>query len=155
PGILVGERVVLEAPVRPAALERAGVDEDAHRDGHLLARDQVVEYRGGEILVAATVLEHHHSRRGGRVTTRLRGDVNPPVARGALKTLAGELRQLGELAPGHIGPFEAVSGYGVDLKLSRAGTLARVRDGVRELLTADLECPAHREPFGELDRGRI
>ena len=70
--------------------DRARVDEDADRDRHLLLVDQVVEDGRHEVLVAPAVLEDHDA---GRLVLRiLGGNVNPPVAGGAVEDFALPLR---------------------------------------------------------------
>ena len=88
PGVAVAERVVLEAAVEAGLLvggargDHARVDEDADRDRHLAAMDQVVEDHGDSPPAVlgdepAAVLEHHDRRR--RVRPVLRGHVDPVV----------------------------------------------------------------------------
>jgi hypothetical protein len=71
---------VLEIPVGPR------IDENADRDGHLAARDQLVDDRSGAnvavgIEVQVPVLEHHE--RGQIAAGVLRGDVHPIAAAAA------------------------------------------------------------------------
>ena len=109
-GVLVAERIVLEAAIAARFLARlrrgnlAGIDKEADGHGHFLLRDEIVEHnRRAELTVGvrviAAVLKDHHARRFGRLV--LLRHVNPVITFRARKNLAAPM-VFGDFAARHV-----------------------------------------------------
>src|SRR5262245_58422508 len=121
PRVLIRERVVFKTTVRPAAGPRSRRDEYGDHDRQVAFRDHVVEDYRDVVLCVLSILEDHQARRILRFV--LRGDVDPPVARRALKDFARPFWLLNQFAFGYAGLLPGFGRSGVDLQVSAADLL--------------------------------
>src|SRR5262245_54781639 len=142
PRVLIRERVVFKTAVRPAISSRTWRDEYADHDRDVAFRDQVIEDYRNVVLRVLPILKDHHARRILRFV--LRRDVDPPVARHALKDFARPFWLLNQFAFSYALLFPGLGRSGVDLQVSAA-----------DLLVADLVLPFERLAPGEFGDARV
>ena len=84
-GILVRKRIIFKTSVRFPTIQFTRLDKNPNRDRHLFGSNQVIEYSRDKVLIALTILKHHHTGRFfGIILSR---HIHPPFTTRIFKDL--------------------------------------------------------------------